>query len=290
MNRIERRYLDLLRKSLVNELYIELEAQLIYCVLCGAYGEAPDLEELLKARSNRQVINHLFSNKVSGDSVHLKGIDELGNSAIQPHLRNYVEYAHTLLGHERLTHLEACLTQIVAEGIKGDVLQAGCWRGGSAVFLRGVLDVLGESKRRLWVADSFSGLPASTCGPDIGHEMDASVYPVLSVSLDEVKEVFNKYDLLTDGVEFLPGWFSESLRHLPAKRIALLHIDADLYESTLDVLNMCYTNVVNGGFIVIDDYGILPPCREAVDEFLSSQNTEIVPIRVGDHAAYWRRV
>lgn len=288
MTPIADRYLRLLRHALVNDLYVELEAQLIYAVLCGSHDEVPELDQLRQARQNSTLLDHLRALKQTGDSLQLKGLNSSGQSVIEPELRNFGEFAHTLIGHERLVHLQQCIETIDRESIGGDLLQAGCWRGGSAVFMRGVLAALDCTGRKLWVADSFAGLPPSTAGPDQGYEMDAGRFPVLSVPLDEVRDLFERYELLDQQVEFLVGWFADSLAHSPPGPLALLHVDADLYQSTLDVLNHCHERVTPGGFVVIDDYGILPPCREAVDEFLSVRGLAVDLIPIGEHAVCWR--
>ncbi len=282
------RYLRLLRKALVNELYIELEAQLVYAVLCASHHETPELNQLTAARGNRELIEHLRELKHDGDTLVLKGIDGHGRSVPDASLRNHAEFAHTMIGCQRLDKLRDCIETILEEDIPGDLLQAGCWRGGSAVFMRGVLAASGCSGRKLWVADSFQGLPESAESPDSGYEMDKSVLPVLSVSLEEVRELFRRYELLDDQVRFIEGWFGESLAKQPPAPLALLHIDADLYLSTRDVLENCHDRVSSGGFVIVDDYGILPPCREAVDEFLAQAGLGVQLQTVGKHAVCWR--
>lgn len=285
---LKSRYLELLKKALLNELYVELEAQLVYAVLCASHDEVPELDKFTGMRGDRDMLAHLKALKQEGDTLLLKGLDEMGESRPDPSLRNHSEFAHTMLGRRRLDHLQHCLETVIREKIPGDVLEAGGWRGGGAVLMRGVLEAWDDRDRRVWVADSFQGLPKSRAAADQGFEMDAEILPVLSVSEDDVRELFDRYNLLDDRVCFLPGWFGETLPAAPITECALLHVDADLYRSTRDVLDACYDKVAPGGFVIIDDYGMLPPCREAVDEFLAARRLDPEMEVVGEHAVAWR--
>ena len=102
-----------------------------------------------------------------------------------------------------------------------------------------------------------------------------------------MKANFSHYNLLDDRVVFLPGWFKDTLRSAPIERLAILRLDGDMYELTMDTLDALYEKIVPGGFIIIDDY-ILSPCREAVHDFRRKRKiTE--PIREVDGAAiYWQ--
>lgn len=288
MTQLKSRYLELLKKSLINELHVELEAQLVYAILCASHDEVPALEQLSGARGDKALLSHLLELKLNGDTLLLKSLDEFGKSTPDPSLRNHAEFAHTMIGRRRLDHLQRGIETIIDENVPGDLLEAGCWRGGAAVFMRGVLEACNDPGRQLWVADSFQGLPKSDAAADQGYEMDAEVLPVLSVSLESVQDLFRRYGLLDERVRFLPGWFDETLPNAPIGELALLHIDADLYRSTREVLESCYHKVVPGGFVIVDDYGILPPCKEAVDEFLSARRLEPEMGAVGNHAVAWR--
>lgn len=288
MKAIADRYIELLKSSVVNELYVELEAQLIYAVLCASHKEVPSLDKFQAMRADDALLDHLKDLKFSGDSIVLQSLNRKGEPFPDDSLRNYTEYAHTLLGKERLDYLEYSVRTIYNDGVKGDILQAGCWRGGSSIFIRGLQKALDDQCRLLWVADSFQGLPESKDAADHDFPMDKSVLPFLSVARSHVESLFERYALLDDGVRILEGWFEDTLKSPPMPSLALLHIDADLYSSTRCVLEGCYPLVTNGGFVVIDDYGKLPPCKEAVDEFLARHGLSPPFDKIGEHAVAWR--
>src|SRR5688572_4859073 len=62
---------------------------------------------------------------------------------------------HTMIGRARLDNLQACLESVLTREVPGDVIEAGVWRGGAAIFMRALLKVYGVRDRTVWVADSF---------------------------------------------------------------------------------------------------------------------------------------
>ena len=89
----------------------------------------------------------------------------------------------------------------------------------------------------------------------------------LMVGADQVRANFDRYGLLDDQVRFLEGWFADTLPMAPIEQLAILRLDGDLYESTMDALVPLYEKVSPGGFVIVDDYGAWEPCRKAVDDF-----------------------
>ena len=143
--------------------------------------------------------------------------------------------------------------------------------------------------RLVWAADSFEGLPAPSLPQDAGYDFSASKVPILSIPLEEVQENFRRYNLLDDQVRFLKGWFRDTLANSPIEHLALLRLDGDLYESTMDALTALYDRVSPGGFILVDDYGDFEPCRNAVTEF-REQHAIDDPIQTIDWTGvFWRK-
>ena len=64
-----------------------------------------------------------------------------------------------MVGMVRLNHLHACVLDVIEHDIPGDLLETGVWRGGASILMRAVLKAYGDSARRVWLADSFEGLP-----------------------------------------------------------------------------------------------------------------------------------
>jgi O-methyltransferase len=200
----------------------------------------------------------------------------------------------TMMGLGALDNLHACLDDVVADGIPGDVMEAGVWRGGGCIFMRAHLLVHGETDRKVWVADSFEGLPK----PSGRFEADAkdtlwqSEY--LAVSEEAVRDNFRKYDLLDDQVVFLKGFFSDTMPTAPVERLALLRLDGDMYESTYVVLKHLYDRLSPGGYVIVDDYGMLEGCDKAVHDFRTEHDVGEELKIIGSVSgrplgAYWRK-
>jgi O-methyltransferase len=186
----------------------------------------------------------------------------------------------TMVGLRRLDDLQACLESIVADGVAGDVIEAGCWRGGASIFMRATLDSLGED-RGLVVADSFQGFPE-------GAEEQLTGFDFLAVGLEEVRASFRRLGV-GERVEFVPGFFEQSLAPLVGRRWALVRLDADTYEPTRAALHALYPGLTVGGYLVLDDYGSFEGCRRAVDEFRAEYGIS-EPLEQVDFTCWrWRR-
>ncbi len=198
-------------------------------------------------------------------------------------------FAHTMIGLKRLDNIQSCMEKVLSESVPGDVIEAGVWRGGAAIFMRAVLAVYGVKDRRVWAADSFEGLPPPnpTKYPD-DRGLAFNQYSYLAVSLEEVRENFRRYGLLDEQVRFLKGWFRDTLPTAPIERLAVVRIDGDLYESTMDALVNLYPKLSVGGYLIIDDYNDILACRQAVTDYRVSHAISI-PIKPIDWTGiYWR--
>jgi O-methyltransferase len=198
---------------------------------------------------------------------------------------NRVEDAETMLGTRQLDHMQRCIRDVLDRSIPGDLIEAGVWRGGMTIFMRAVLKAYGIDGRKVWVADSFAGLPEI----DRRHETFDWQCGDMAVSLDNVRNNFARYGLLDDSVEFLKGFFSETLPHAPIRQLSILRVDADLYGSTMDVLRNLYPALSPGGYAIFDDYQNLPDCRRAIEEFRNDRGIIEEICRIDERAVYWQK-
>jgi len=155
--------------------------------------------------------------------------------------------------------------------------------------MRGILMAYNVTDRTIWAADSFEGVPPPTLPEDKGFDLSSRVLPVLAVSIDEVRELFLRYGLLYENVKFLKGWFKDTLKTAPIERLAILRLDGDLYESTMDALVPLYDKVAHGGFVIVDDYGSCPPCKCAVNDFRSQRGISDALQTIDEQSVYWRK-
>ncbi|MDX1980704.1 MAG: TylF/MycF/NovP-related O-methyltransferase [Bryobacteraceae bacterium] len=268
------RYLDLLAGSLLDEFYRENEFRLIYLRRCIAGQEGFEQAVYLDIHTHP-----LWRQFAALNAVGRFMDDRIENAG----------FANTMIGRQRLDHLRWCLNQTVGDSVPGDLMECGVWRGGAAIFMRGFLAAHGIGDRVVWAADSFQGLPKPSLPEDEGLDLSAGVYPMLAIPLDIVRDAFERYYLLDDQVRFLPGWFKDTLPGAPVETLALLRIDADLYESTRDVLDHMYGKVSPGGFVIVDDYHCIEQCRNAVDDFRRARAIADPLEKIDWTAVYWRK-
>jgi O-methyltransferase len=190
----------------------------------------------------------------------------------------------TMVGLRRLDDLQACVETVVADGIDGEVIEAGAWRGGASILMRATLATLGDD-RTVWVADSFEGFAGEESDPEAAA---LSAFDILAAPVDDVRESFARVGC-DSGVEIVPGFFADTLPALTGRRWAIVRLDADSYEATRFALDCLYPGLAVGGYLVIDDYGSFDGCRRAVDEFRAA-HAIAEPIEAIDHTgARWRR-
>jgi hypothetical protein len=205
--------------------------------------------------------------------------------------------AYTMVPRVRLDNIQACIADVVERQIPGDLIETGVWRGGTTIFMRGMLKALGSTDRRVWVADSFQGLP----------EPDAEKFPAeakahasttmtktykhFAVPRADVEANFKVFDLLDEQVRFLEGWFEDTLPTAPIDRLAVIRLDGDYYQSTMDALTSLYDRLSPGGYVVVDDYGEdrWTYCRRAVDDFRRARGLTGELTRVDPKCYYWQR-
>jgi hypothetical protein len=266
-----RRYLELLAGCLTRDLFLDEEVRNVD-LRTWPGGEPEGLRDLLRKERWRVVR--------PGAEREVRAV---GN--------DWPPHAETMVGLARLGNVLDCTARAVVDGVPGDLVETGVWRGGTAIYLRAILAALGDEHRRVWACDSFEGLP----------EADAERFPMdvpmrfhehreLAIGLDQVRAAFDRYGLLDDRVRFVPGWFRDTLPGVAREigPIAVLRLDGDMYESTIDALTHLEPLVSPGGFVLVDDYGGIDACRQAVHDHRDRHGIT-APIHEVDWTAVWWR-
>lgn len=261
-------YLDLLKRCLTGYLFPESSNQ--------------------EVRPDR---NMRLSRRMLFEALNKKGYKVFRSKPFDPESRSlgkdWPSIGYSMVGLKRLDNLQFCVESVLNENVPGDLLEAGVWRGGSCIFMRAILKLRKITDRTVWVADSFEGLPAPTLAADRGY--DFSGVSQLAISQAEVEDAFRRFDLLDSQVRFLKGWFRDALPNAPVSRLAVLRTDGDLYESTMDVFNALYHKVSAGGYIIVDDYHMLPPCKQAVSDFRGRAGIADQIQEIDGTGVYWRK-
>jgi acetyltransferase-like isoleucine patch superfamily enzyme len=199
--------------------------------------------------------------------------------------------AHTMIGTVRLENLRKLTEAVILDEVPGHLIETGVWRGGACILMRGVLKAHGITDRKVYLADSFQGLPQPN--PDLYPADEGQIahgFTQLAVSRAEVEKNFVAYGLLDEQVEFVEGWFKDTLPALTQETsFAVIRLDADYYESTIQALEHLYPKLSPGGFVIVDDYGSWPSCRQAVHDYRDRFGISDPILPIDTDGAYWRK-
>jgi O-methyltransferase len=199
--------------------------------------------------------------------------------------KDWPQHAHSMIGLKRFDNLNSCLEQVRTNNIKGDFIETGVWRGGACIFMH-LYNKLYSMNRKVYVADSFKGLPV----PDPRYIADRGdvhyTYSELAVSRQQVENNFALYEALDTNVIFLEGWFKDTLNNANIEKLSILRLDGDMYGSTMDALNALYDKLQPGGALIIDDYG-LQGCASAIHDFRNSRGITTEIKKIDFVGAFW---
>ncbi len=259
-------------------------------------------KKTLKIPQNGQYVNHLYDDrevKIGFDleSEAIANIKIIRNNTMLP-------YVNLLTLYEQVAYCEN-------KNIEGDFVECGVWKGG-AIGLMALANLdYGTKRRNLHLFDVFSEI----CAPDIHVDGMKAITEVKSIlgantktngELEPLKGIYDNFGgpgtleenkkLLEDiiyypakNIFYHKGWFSEtvSVDSKEIEKIAILRLDSDWYASTKICLDNLYDKVVDGGFIIVDDYGCYEGCRKAVDEFMHERNIKAFMNFSNRDCRYW---
>jgi hypothetical protein len=188
---------------------------------------------------------------------------------------------YSLVGWRGLEATFEVVLKVQNEGISGSIVECGVAQGGAAALMA-LLEAEAGNHRRIWLFDSFQGLPEPTGDDFIRGATGRHVRPLLKGSClgtyEQVTDLlFRRFRLNRNNIFMIKGWFQDSLPVYRDKigSIALLRIDADWYDSVKRCLENLYNQVVPGGYVIVDDYASCFGAQKALDEFLCSRNLQV---------------
>jgi hypothetical protein len=196
----------------------------------------------------------------------------------------------TMTSQERLVTLIRSVHYLEENGIDGDFVECGVWKGGSIMAMIKVLQSLKVEERVVWLFDTFQGM---TEPKDVDSKYDDTKADILlnndplrkstiwAVSgMNEVKSNILSLGYPINKLKFVEGPVEETLMDNEIDKIALLRLDTDWYESTKIELEMLFPKLVKGGILIIDDYGHWKGCKQAVDEYFGKLDYQIFLNRI----------
>ncbi len=179
----------------------------------------------------------------------------------------------SLASEVNLWSINQSLKYICNHKIEGDIVECGVYNGSTLSYIGKICEKL-NLKKKIWGFDTFSGfIDGTLSNKDLdlktGKEIKLGVQEVF-YSLEEVKNNIFKYDSKNfDKYVFIKGDVLKTLdieENLP-KKISFLRLDTDIYKTTKKQLEVLFSRLSKGGILHIDDYGICPGVKSAVDEF-----------------------
>jgi len=181
--------------------------------------------------------------------------------------------------NERLITLVNTVRHVVRTSVPGAITECGVWKGGSMMAVAKTLIDEGDTTRDLYLYDTFEGMTEPTefdksydgisAGALLAETPKGEDFWCYS-SLDEVKANLASTGYPEEKIHYIEGKVEDTIPENNPTQMAILRLDTDWYESTKHELKHLFPLVVEGGFLIIDDYGYWEGARKAVDEFLSA--------------------
>jgi O-methyltransferase len=274
-------YLELIKQVLIGSVYDESAWSILEPV--DVLSRLPKTPYRILFNRIREMVIRVFGKK----SILLVK-ERPYDAAKRAEGRDFPLVGYTMVGERRMNNVRACIEDVLRNNVSGDLIETGAWRGGATIFMAALLKAYSVTDRKVWVADSFEGLPVPKSEGNRWDGWDFSRVDLFKVSLEKVKSNFARFGLLNDQVRFLKGWFCDTLPSAPILELAILRLDGDLYSSTMDSLVNLYDKVSDGGYVIVDDYGGWPACREAITDFLASRNLKPEILQIDWTGIYWK--
>ena len=165
--------------------------------------------------------------------------------------------------------------------IEGDFVECGVWKGGSTMAAALSLMDEGQTNRKLYLYDTFDGMSEPTEADRSYQGVSAATILESSAAgeefwcrspIEEVKANLDSTGYPSDKVHYIKGKVEETIPGSLPGKISVLRLDTDWYESTKHELTHLFPLLVEGGFLIIDDYGFWEGARKAVDEFFEASS------------------
>jgi O-methyltransferase len=195
--------------------------------------------------------------------------------------------AFTMTSQERIFGLIEAVKYIIGNKIEGDIVECGVWKGGSMLAAAETLLKFENSKRHLYLYDTFEGMSEPTeldisfNNEKANHLLNADKDKEKNLiwafsSLETVKQTMSMLDYPSDNIHYIKGKVEETIPATLPEKIAILRLDTDWYESTKHELIHLFPRLVKGGVLIIDDYGFWKGARKAVDEYIVENKIQIL--------------
>ncbi len=189
-------------------------------------------------------------------------------------------FEHSLCRPSKLASLGALATEVGKRGLEGDFVECGVYKGGSAALISKLL----PADCHAWLYDSFEGMPEVSEHDD----SEAKQWEGECVGrLDDAVQIMSEASIPLERFTIRKGWFEDTFKEPLPKQVQYLHVDADWYDSVLLTLETFYPLVVDGGLIVLDDFGHWEGCRRAFYDYCEREKIRPLLDRFENDQAFW---
>lgn len=213
-----------------------------------------------------------------------------------PHVREIYKTVspYTMSSPERIYALCEAARYISENAIEGSIVECGVWKGGSMMAVAKSLMALDDTKRDLYLFDTFEGMSPPTsvdktfdgvsadglldCSKDLNKESSDSVW--CCANLQTVKEAMLTTGYPGQKIHFVEGKVEQTIPMKAPQQISLLRLDTDWYESTRHEMEQLFPRLIPGGVIIIDDYGHWQGAKKAIDEYIKANQVTILLNRI----------
>jgi O-methyltransferase len=192
---------------------------------------------------------------------------------------------YTMITFRRLATLYKLASRLERDKISGSYIECGVRNGGSAAVIAAA--AAKNKDRQVWLFDSWEGLPEPDEIDILYNPEDAKKGSILGEEANVRELLFSKLKLNEKRIHLVKGWFSDTLPGTETGKIALLHLDCDLYQSVKDCLENLYDKVTGDGCIVVDDYGYWSGSKKAIDEFIQDRDLKVNIVKVESQGVYF---
>jgi hypothetical protein len=196
----------------------------------------------------------------------------------------------TMTSPERIFALCEAVRYLEKNGIPGDIVECGVWKGGSAMACALTLLDLKSIGRRIYLYDTFKGMSEPT-ERDIEHHTNTAAHSTWSkmqanqynewcyAPLNEVHRNLASTGYPEENLCYVEGKVEDTIPATLPSQIALLRLDTDWYESTYHELKHLYPLLVKNGVLILDDYGHWEGAKSAADQYFYENNISLLLFR-----------
>lgn len=278
-------------KSIISlEEYIARKSEFTgkICIASQAYKEIS--EQLVRAGFTEEIDFFDGVERLTNeDIINIFGMESFIETEFIEIFKETKKY--TMTNWVRMYSLYKSVKYIVSNGIQGDFIECGVWRGGSALIMVKTLERLGVFDRTVFLFDTFKGMSKPVKGVDISLSGGSAIekWDILQgegynnwcyASLEDVKNNFKQVNYPENKIKFIEGDVLETIPETNIDKIALLRLDTDWYESTKIELEYLFPKLQEKGVLILDDFGDWLGAQKATVEYFEKINCELFLHRI----------